>query len=102
MTTTEAYLSSIVGKILAKIQLNRLNVQLDQAGLTCIPESQCSVKEDRGTIDMIFTARQLQDRCQEHNVDLYMTFVDLTKAFDTVSRDVLWKIMATFAVYQGS
>ena len=45
---------------------------------------------------MIFTARQLQERCQEQNVDLYMTFVDLTKAFDTVSRDGLWKIMAKF------
>ena len=43
---------------------------------------------------MIFTARQLQEKCQEQNVDIYMTFVDLTKAFDTVSRDGLWKIMA--------
>ena len=31
---------------------------------------------------MIFTARQLQEKCQEQNVDLYMTFVDFTKAFD--------------------
>ena len=29
-------------------------------------------------------------------VDLYMTFVDLTKAFDIVSRDGLWKIMTQF------
>ena len=33
---------------------------------------------------------------REQNVDLYMTFVDLTKAFDTVSREGLWKIMAKF------
>ena len=45
---------------------------------------------------MIFTARQLQEKCQEQNVDLYMTFVDLTKAFDTVSHEGLWKIMAKF------
>ena len=45
---------------------------------------------------MIFTARQLQEKCQEQNVDLYMTFVDLTNAFDTVSRDGLWEIMAKF------
>ena len=38
---------------------------------------------------MIFTARQLQEKCQEQIIDLYMTFVDLTKAFDTVSRDGL-------------
>ena len=44
---------------------------------------------------MIFTARQLQEKCQKQNVDLYMTFVNLTKAFDTVNRG-LWKIMAKF------
>ena len=48
---------------------------------------------------MIFTAQQLQEKCQEQNVDLYMTFVDLTKAFDTVSREGLWKIMAKFGCF---
>ena len=74
--------------------MNRLNAHLDQAGL--IPESQCGFRKGRGKIDVIFTARQLQEKCQEQNVDLYMTFVDLTKAFDTVSRDGLWKIIAKF------
>ena len=45
---------------------------------------------------MIFTARQLQEKCQEQNMDLYMTFFDLTKAFDIVSREGLLKIMAKF------
>ena len=61
-------LLSIAGKILAKILLNRLNVHLDQTGL--IPESQCGFRKDRGTIDMIFTARQLQEKCQEQNAAL--------------------------------
>ena len=30
-------------------------------------------------------------------MDLYMTFVVLTKVFDTVSREGLWKIMAKFS-----
>ena len=85
---------SIARKILAKILLNRLNAHLDQAGLK--PESQCGFRKDRGTVDTFFTATQLQEKCQEQNVDLYMTFVDLTKAFGTVSRDGLWKIMAKF------
>ena len=45
---------------------------------------------------MVFTVRQLQEKCQEQNADLYMAFVDLTKAFDTVSREGLWKIMAKY------
>ena len=66
-------LLSIAGKILAKILLNRPNVHLDQKEL--IPES--------------------QEKCQEQNVDLYMTFVDLTNAFDTVSRHgQSWPILA--------
>ena len=60
-------LLSIARKIVAKILLNRLNVHLDQKGL--IPESQCGFRKDRGTIEMIFTARQLQQKCQEQNVD---------------------------------
>ena len=45
---------------------------------------------------MVFAARQLQEKCQEQNVDLYSTYVDLTKAFDTVSREGLWRIMAKY------
>ena len=45
---------------------------------------------------MVFAARQLQEKCQEQNTDLYSTYVDLTKAFDTVSREGLWKIMSKY------
>ena len=85
---------SSAGKILARVLLNRLNEYLKRSGL--LQESQCIFRKNRGTIDMIFTARQLQEKCQEQNVDLYMTFVDLTKPFGTVSREGLWKIMAKF------
>ena len=85
---------SVAGKILTRVLLNLLNEHLEQSGL--LPESPCGFRKNRGTIDMIFTARQLQEKCQEQNVYLYMTSVDLTKAFDTVSRVGLWKIMAKF------
>ena len=65
-----------------------------QVGL--LPETQCGFRQGRGTIDMIFTARQLQEKCREQNVGLYTTFIDLTKAFDTVSREGLWKVMSKF------
>ena len=87
-------LFSIAGKVLARILLNRLNEHLEQAGL--LPESQCGFRKDRGTIVMIFTPRQLQKKCQEQIMDLNMTFAVLTKAFDTVSREGLWKIIAKF------
>nr|VZH95819.1 unnamed protein product [Spirometra erinaceieuropaei] len=86
-------LLNIAGKIFARILLNRLNNHLEQ-GL--LPESQCGFRRHRGTTDMIFAARQLQEKCQEMRTHLYSTFVDLTKAFDTVNRKGLWKIMQKF------
>ena len=46
---------------------------------------------------MIFVLRQIQKKCREQNMGLSATFVDLTKAFDTVSRDGLWKIVGAMA-----
>nr|VZI30375.1 unnamed protein product [Spirometra erinaceieuropaei] len=84
-------LLNIAGKIFARILLNRLNIHLEE-GL--LPESQCSL---RGTTDIIFAARQLQEKCQEMRTHLYSTFVDPTKVFDTVNREGLWKIMHKFS-----
>ncbi|BHF59536.1 hypothetical protein SprV_0100249600 [Sparganum proliferum] len=86
-------LLNIAGKIFARILLNRLNNHLEQ-GL--LPESQCGFRRHRGTTDMIFVARQLQEKCQKMRTHLYSTFVDLTKAFYTVNREGLWKIMRKF------
>ena len=56
-------------------------------------ESQCGFRSGRGTTDMLFAARQVQEKCREQSLDLYMVFVDLTKAFDSVSREGLWKLL---------
>ena len=61
-----------------------------------LPEYQCAFRGGRNTIDMIFVARQLQEKCREQHQDLYLAFVDLTKAFDTVNRDLLWNILRKF------
>ncbi|KAJ1199606.1 hypothetical protein NDU88_003439 [Pleurodeles waltl] len=45
---------------------------------------------------MIFAARQLHEKCQEQNRELYTTFMDLTTAFDTVNHEGLWWIMENF------
>ena len=93
--TRYVQLLSIAGKILARLLLNRLLDHLEQ---DLLPESQCGFREGRGTADMIFASRQLQEKFQEQNRELFSTYVDLTKAFDTVSRDGLWKIMAKFGI----
>ncbi|VDL91297.1 unnamed protein product [Schistocephalus solidus] len=86
-------LLKIAGKNFVRILLNRLNGHLEQGLLS---ESQYGFCRHRGTTDMIFAARQLQKKCQEMRTHLYTTFVDLTKVFDAVNRDGLWKVMQIF------
>ena len=80
-------------EILAKILLNHLNQTFEQA---LQPEGQCHFHLGCGMTDIIFAARKLQEKYQEQNVNLYTIFVDLTKAFDMISHDGLWKIMYMF------
>ena len=43
---------------------------------------------------MIFSVRQIQEKCLEQRVALFQVFVDLTKAFDTVNRNALWRVLS--------
>ena len=81
----------IAGKILARLMLNRLIKHIEKIGL--IPESQCGFRPNRGTTDMVFALRQLQEKCSLQCQDLYLLFIDLTKAFDTINREGLWRIL---------
>ncbi|BHF63985.1 hypothetical protein SprV_0200698200 [Sparganum proliferum] len=47
-------------------------------------------------MDMIFAARQIQEKCQEMWAHLYSTFVHPTKTLDTVNREGLWEVIQKF------
>ena len=76
------------GNIFARVFVNRLTIRLEST----FSESQCSFRSSRGITDMLFAARQALEKCREQNLDLYMVFVDLTKPFDSVNREGLWKL----------
>ena len=86
-------LLSVAGKVLAKVMLTRL---LEHVVELVLPESQCGFRRGSTTIDMIFVARQLHEKCREQHQDLYLAFVDLTKALDTVNRDLILNILRKF------
>ena len=82
-------LLSIVGKVFARVVLVRLQVLAERI----YPESQCGFRSKRSTVDMIFSIRQLQEKCREQQMPLYIAFIDLTKAFDLVSRQGLFQLL---------
>ena len=82
-------LLSIVGKAFARVVLGRLQILASNV----YPESQCGFRTGRSTMDMIFSLRQLQEKCIELQKALFIAFIDLTKAFDLVSRSGLFNIL---------
>ena len=54
-----------------------------------ISDMQFGFMPGKGTIDVIFIARQLQEKYLGKNKNLYFAFVDLEKAFDRVPSDVV-------------
>ena len=86
-------LLTCAGKLLARILVNRLNAEILE---NVTPEEQCGFRESRSTIDLIFVARQIQERCREQRTPLYALFVDFKKAFDSVNREALWTVLGKF------
>ena len=59
-------------------------------------ESQSGFRRGRGTTEMIFVARLLQEKCRKQHQSLFLVFIDLAKAFDAVNRNLLWKVLSKF------
>ena len=77
-----------------------------------IDDMQFGFMPGRGTTDAIFIVRQVQEKYIAKGKDLYLTFVDLEKAFDRVPRKVVdwalrkvgveeWIIKVVMAMYEN-
>jgi len=86
-------LLSAAGKVLARVMLRRF---LTHVVDIVVPESQCGFRRQKSTIDMIFVACLLQEKCCEQYQNLFFAFIDLTKAFDTANRTLLWGTLSKF------
>ena len=89
-------LVSHAGKVLLKIVANRLGDFCEAQQI--LPEEQCGFRSARSTIDMLFVVRRLQELGRQRKIPLYVCFVDLQKAYDSVDRELLWKVLARAGV----
>ena len=90
-------LISHIGKVLERLIQNRLVKYVEEV-IYFIPENQNGFRSARSTIDSIFCSRIISSYCREkHNICI-KCFVDLTKAYDKVDRDVLWLILKRIGV----
>jgi exonuclease III len=79
-------LLSVTGKVYAHLLLERLVAAVDGK----ISETQSGFRKARGCADQIFTLRRVMEQAREKKKSLYMCFIDLKAAYDTVRREDLW------------
>ena len=87
------------GKILLKIIARRLSEYCERVGI--LPEEQSGFRPNRSTTDMMFVIRRLQELVRKKRISLYVCFIDLTKAYDSVDRTLLWNVLVRFGVSQN-
>ena len=81
-------LLSIPGKILSRIILERLKSALYKT----LRDEQAGFRQDRSCTDHIAIMRIIEQSL-EWQTPLYAVFVDFQKAFDSVDRNVIWRLM---------
>ena len=77
----------VVGKLVGRLVQNRLQ----QIAESELPDTQCGFRKGRSCTDQIFSARQLIEKFYEHRTPGFLVFIDLKKAYDSVSREALWR-----------
>ena len=87
------------GKVLLKIIARRLGEYCERVGI--LPEEQSGVRPNRSTTDMMFVIRRLQELVRKKQIPLYACFIDPTKAYVSVDRNLLWTVLARFGVPQN-
>ena len=85
-------------KVLRKIIARHLSQYRECVGI--LPEKQRGFRPKRSTTDMMFVIRRLQELARKKQIPLYVCFIDLTKAYDSVDRTLLWTVLARFGVPQ--
>ena len=87
---------SCLGKLFTAILNNRINSFLDNNKL--LNENQSGFRKDHSTSDNIFILHSIIEYMKARKMKLFCTFVDFSKAFDTVWRTGLWSKLLKYNI----
>nr|KAG5704999.1 hypothetical protein BaRGS_022841 [Batillaria attramentaria] len=87
-------LLSVPGKVLNRILLERMREAVDPM----LRDQQAGFRRNRSCADQIASLRIIVEQSLEWNSPLYINFIDYEKAFDSVDREALWKLLRHYGV----
>ena len=79
----------VSGKVFCKVIQERVAERAEEM----LREDQCGFCKGRGCVDQIFTLRVLAEKAKEFNTSLYLAFVNLRKAYDSVNWQALREVL---------
>ena len=88
-------LLSIPGKAFNRILLERMKTEVDRL----LWEEQAGFQKERSCTDHIATLRLITEHSLEWNSPVYITFLEFKKAFDSIDRTTLWKLLAHYGIH---
>ena len=89
-------LSSVFSKVYTSIITKRIQDWAE--AINIIDEEQAGFRRGYSTIDNMFILHSIVHRYLDRKRKLYVAFVDFRKAFDTVDRLALWKILEMYGM----
>ncbi|KAL9964229.1 hypothetical protein ACROYT_G027841 [Oculina patagonica] len=83
-------LLSLTSKVFSKITLGCMTAALLEED---IRKEQAGFRKGRSCSDHIFTLRQIFEQAEEWNSTVYANSIDFEKAFNSIQRETLWRIL---------
>lgn len=87
-------LLSVPGKVYCQIILNRIRDVVDSQ----LREELAGFRPKRSCAEQIFTLRQIIEKYNESRFPLALSFIDFSKAFDSLHRPSLWLILREYGL----
>ena len=87
-------LLSVPGKVLNRVLLERMKEAVDPK----LQDQQAGFRRNTSFADQITSLRIIVEQSLEWNSPLYINFIDYEKAFDSVDREALWKLLRHYGV----
>ena len=82
----------------SKVMLKILQARLEQHVNHELPDVEAGFRKGRGTRDQIANTHWIIEKAREFKENIYLCFIDYTKAFDYVDHNKLWKILQEMGI----
>ena len=81
-------------KVFSRVLLERMKKEVE----AILRDEQAGFRQERSCTDQIATLRKILEQSLEWNTSLFVVFIDYEKAFDSLDRSTLWKLLQHYGI----